>query len=153
MTRRRARETVVPTLPCLTIARSPANDVRAIVDAFVSTPALVHILTDRSVLIREHRAELRAVLQQLSGRLAALIEQPTAERDDATRELPVAMSSAASSRTLASPQVSDADQPSARLAHPRRPARHAAATRAALVAPAAKASETAADWRGGPLLR
>ncbi len=106
MTRRRARETVVLTLPCLTIARSPANDVRVIVDAFVSTPALVQLLTDRGVLIREHRAELRAVLQQLSGRLTALIEQPTAARDDAV-----------------------------------------------LVVPAAKASETVADWRGGPLLR
>lgn len=76
MTRRRTRGTRVPTLPCVTIARSPANDVRVIVDAFVSTPALVQLLTDRGGLIREHRAELRALLQHVSGRLAAVIERP-----------------------------------------------------------------------------
>jgi len=62
----------------VTIARSPANDVRVIVDAFVSTPALVQLLTDRGGMVREHRAELRAMLQQLSGKLAAMIERPDA---------------------------------------------------------------------------
>lgn len=86
MTRRHSRGTAVPTLPCVTIARSPANDVRVIVDAFASTPALVQLLTDRAGLVREHRAELRAVLQQLSGQLAAMIDRPhAAAAEDAQR--------------------------------------------------------------------
>ncbi len=84
MTRRRSRGTAVPTLPCVTIARSPANDVRVIVDAFASTPALVQLLTDRGGLVREHRAELRAVLQQRSGQLAAMIERPDSAVADGT---------------------------------------------------------------------
>lgn len=146
MTRRGDRQTRVPTLPCLTIARSPANDVRVIVDAFASTPTLVQLLTDRGTLIREHRAELRAVLQQVSGRLAAIIEQPGASPDTPAIETPGERSSAASVSKVAAPAASDAGHAPTRTAERRRPARHAAAL-------AAPPSEAAAGWRGGPLLR
>jgi hypothetical protein len=81
MTSRQPARTRRPTLPCLTIARSPANDVRVIVNAFASTPALAGLLTDRAGFVGEHRAELRELLQQLTARIGAWIE--SAERSTA----------------------------------------------------------------------
>ena len=131
MSRRRTRRAEAPSLPCLTIARTPANDARVIVDAFVSTPVLVQLLADRGAMVREHRAELRAVLQQLTGHLAAMVERAGGER-------------AAGAPTAAS--VATAPRPAER----ERSARRAAARRAI---PAAPDEQAVAAWDGDPMLR
>ncbi|MCC6929079.1 MAG: hypothetical protein IT359_08835 [Gemmatimonadaceae bacterium] len=151
MTRRRARGAAPSALPCVTIARSPANDVRVIVDAFVSTPVLVQLLTDRGGLILEHRAELRALLQQLSGKLAAAIERPADVVQEvaqlATRAEALMMSPSEGAAALAPEDAGPTPRPAER----RRPARHAAPSRFLAIATAPEAS--GADWPGGRLLR
>lgn len=136
-----------PTLPCLTIARSPANDMRVIVDAFVSTPTLVRLLTDRDGFVGDHRAELRELLQQLTSRLGAWIE--SAERSSAGGTRATGVVHGAPTPPPVTPLV-DADAPWPADGVSARPAaRHRHAVRRAASPPPAPR----ADWRPGPLLR
>jgi len=63
-----------PSLPCLTIARSPANDVRVILDALSAMPALRLLAGGGDAWLGEHRGELRALLQHVTTRLSGTIE-------------------------------------------------------------------------------
>lgn len=154
MTRRPRGRDARPTLPCIIIARSPANDARVILDALVSTPALVRLLTDRDGWVSEHRAELRALLQQLTNRLGHVIEGAGREisrsgvREEGD-ESPAGDGHAGTApgdghAVAASDQVRSEGSPSAaRSASRTRRTRHPATPRPA----------PADDWGGGPLLR
>lgn len=142
-----------PALPCLTITRSPANDVRVILDAFASTPVLVQLLTDQGGLIREHRAELRSLMQQLSGRLAAMIERPElAFAGTGAIAAPIAPAGDDACPIVTSHEA-DAESLPLRAEEPLRPSRRALASRRAPLAPQSSAGDDGDVWAGGPLLR
>ena len=151
MTSRQPARTRRPTLPCLTIARSPANDVRVIVNAFASTPALAGLLTDRAGFVGEHRAELRELLQQLTARIGAWIE--SAERSTAD-DHPRAQE-AHGFPVLAAARAAAAGAPPATTSAPPDaiPGRPAARRRHAVHRAASTPAASLAEWRGGALLR
>lgn len=155
----RRRRTPPPALPCLTIARSPANDARVILDAFVSTPALVRFLdsvtggagaTQEGAWdgwVGEHRAELRAMLQHLTKRLQGVIEGASGDLG-AMRAASAARTTSAEPVAPPAPADSTAREEQGRDVHHGRPAVRQRASRVARLPSAA-----AEPWPGGPLLR
>jgi len=156
---------VHPTLPALVIARSPANDVRVILEAMSAMPALRVLAGERDGWLGEHRAELRALLQHLTTRLSGTIEG-AASRIAASPERPAADAPRTSSTVspAAAPHHDGDDRsprtarptarPTARsTAHPtERPStRHRQGRESPRDLPPAAAP--ASEWDGGSLLR
>lgn len=140
---------VHPTLPALVIARSPANDVRVILEAMSAMPALRVLAGERDGWLGEHRAELRALLQHLATRLSGTIEGAAA-RIAASPERPADNAPLTSSTvSMAAAPHRDGDDRSPHTARPSTRHRKGREFPHGLPPAAAPASE----WDGGSLLR
>lgn len=127
-----------PALPRLTIARSPVNDLRVIVDALSMAPLARLLAGDGDAWLGEHRAELRALLQHLSTRLSAAIERGAAmagDTIDTPEAPPVLTPHAGESPSGTSP----------------RPAERHRRSRGTVHAP--PAARPAVEWEGRSILR
>lgn len=139
-------------LPCLTIARSPANDARVILDALTAMPALHLLRGEGDAWLDAHRAELRALLQHLTTRLSGMIEGARARGGShpVLASHGVAVTGAPDDGTVVAPVARRTAPDAGSVRAPRPAARHRARNDDRHAPPA---PPHPAAWDGGSFLR